>query len=43
MDALLIVLVIVLLNVAARRWGVDSRDRYDSVEWERRRGWPAFH
>ncbi len=43
MDALLIVLVIVLLNVAARRWGVDSRDGYDSVEWEHRRGWPAYH
>ncbi len=44
MVALLIFLVMVLLlNVAAWRWGADSRDSYNSVEWEQRRVWQAFH
>jgi hypothetical protein len=37
------VAAVVLLNVAASRWGVDSRDGFHSAEWERRRRWLAFH
>ncbi len=44
MDALLIVLVMLLLfDLAAWYWGSDSRDGYNSVEWEQRHNWQAFH
>ena len=32
-----LLLALVLLNLAAWRWGFDSRDGIDSPEWERRR------
>jgi hypothetical protein len=44
MEALFIItFIVLLLNVAARRWGADSRDGYNSAEWDQRRGWLAFH
>lgn len=44
METILLLLVIVLmLDLAALRWGYDSRDRFDSLEWEKRRNWSAFH
>lgn len=44
MDAIFIVLVVVIvLDVIAWKWGVDSRERLDSPEWERRSHWSAFH
>ncbi len=30
------------LGLAAWRWGADSRDDFDSPEWERRRAWRGF-
>ena len=32
-------MALVALDLAALRWGVDSTDRPDSPEWERRRHW----
>jgi hypothetical protein len=44
MDTICILLVgLLVFNAAAWRWGFDSRDSWDSPEWERRRNWPAFH
>ncbi len=34
---LVFILALILLDVAAIRWGVDSTDGLDSREWERRR------
>jgi hypothetical protein len=31
--------VLIALDIAALRYGVDSRDDFDSPEWERRRQW----
>jgi hypothetical protein len=43
-EALLILLIIVIaLDLAALRWGVDSTEDVNSPEWERRQRWPAFH
>jgi hypothetical protein len=33
---LVVILAFILLDIAAVRWGVDSTDRLDSKEWERR-------
>lgn len=33
---------LVMLDVAAILWGVDSRDGPESPEWERRRGWKGY-
>ena len=34
-----IVAMLLALDLAALRWGVDSTDGPDSLEWERRRSW----
>ena len=41
---LIVVLLValVLLDLAVVRWGVDSRERFDSPEWERRKSWRGF-
>lgn len=36
------VVLLVVLDLAAWRWGVDSNDGFDSPEWDRRRHWRAF-
>ena len=36
---LIFVLALVLLDLAAMRWGVDSTDDINSPEWERRALW----
>jgi hypothetical protein len=33
----IVLLVVVFLDIVALRWGVDSREKIDSLEWERRR------
>jgi hypothetical protein len=35
--------LLVVLGIAARRWGTDSADGTVSQEWERRQNWPGFH
>lgn len=46
MSAVLVFLILlvplVALDLAALRWGVDSREAPDSAEWERRRNWRGF-
>jgi len=41
MEALVVVLGLIVFEVAAWRWGADSRDGVDHPEWARRRGWPG--
>ena len=36
MEFVFFILLIVLLGLAALRWGADSRDGLESCEWERR-------
>ena len=48
MTALLIIFILfILLDVAALRWGCDSRDDINNAEWTRRQAWllahPAHH
>jgi hypothetical protein len=43
MEFLVIFVTIVVLDLAAMRWGAISLDGPDSPEWERRRNWLAFH
>ena len=33
---IILIIVLIALDLAALRWGFDSRDRIDSQEWERR-------
>ena len=40
---LLLVVALIVLELAAWRWGVDSTDGVDSPEWERRRQWSGLH
>jgi hypothetical protein len=40
---LYIVIALVILDIAALRWGADSRDRIDSPEWRRRQDRPMFY
>ena len=37
-----LLIALVVLDVAASRWGVDTSDGFDSAEWERRRNWRGF-
>ena len=39
--AIVVVGLFILLDLAAWRWGVDSRDGFASPEWDRRREWFA--
>jgi len=45
--AITLLLIIIVLDIVALRWGHDSRDSLESTEWERRKGWylltPAHH
>lgn len=44
MTILLIILILfVLLDVAALRWGYDSRDGVNGAEWTRRQEWLLTH
>ena len=37
--AIFLLIGIVVLDIVALRWGIDSRDGLDSPEWERRWRW----
>jgi hypothetical protein len=43
MELLILLMALVVLDLAAMRWGFNSIDPLDSPEWERRRNWIAFH
>ena len=36
MFIIIVVVLFVVLDIAAMRWGADSRERVSSLEWERR-------
>jgi len=40
---LFIVVALILIDLAALRWGVDSRDGFNALEWRRRQDWTGFH
>jgi hypothetical protein len=39
---LCIAILMIILDIAALRWGADSRDGIDSAEWRRRQDRPMF-
>ena len=39
---LVILLALVVLDIAARRWGVNSTENFNSPEWNRRKNWGAI-
>ncbi|MEO8973122.1 MAG: hypothetical protein ABI406_16165 [Ktedonobacteraceae bacterium] len=43
MLALVLLELLIILNIAAWKWGFDSTDGINSPEWERRRSWGGFH
>jgi hypothetical protein len=43
MEFLILLVMLVILDFAAVRWGTISLDGPDSPEWERRQHWYAFH
>lgn len=43
MEILIVLLMLVVLDIAAMRWGFNSIDNVDSPEWERRQRWYGFH
>ena len=43
MEFLILLVILILLDIAAMRWGAISLDGPDSPEWERRQRWYAFH
>jgi hypothetical protein len=40
---ILIMLVLMVLALAAHRWGANSSDGVGSSEWQRRQQWYGFH
>ena len=39
----MLMLALVVLSIAASRWGATSSDGVNSSEWERRQQWFGFH
>jgi hypothetical protein len=43
MEMLLVILIaLIILDIAARRWGVNSTEDVNSPEWSRRKEWGAI-
>jgi len=40
---ILVVVLFILFNVVAMRWGYDSREDLNSAEWARRQEWLFSH
>ena len=43
MGLIIILLMIILLDVLSIRWGANSGDGLNSLEWLRRQQWYGFH
>jgi hypothetical protein len=43
MEIALITFMLIVLGIAANRWGINSIDGPYSPEWERRQRWFGFH
>jgi hypothetical protein len=39
---LVILLALIVLDLASRRWGVNSTEDFNSTEWDRRKDWGAI-
>lgn len=42
MELIVVVLMLLALDAAALRWGVSSRDEFDSPAWGPRSEWPVY-
>ena len=38
-----LLIALIVLGIAACRWGADSSDGINSPEWKRRQQWAGFH
>lgn len=38
-----LLIAVIVLDLAALKWGFDSTDGIESLEWMRRQNWKAFH
>jgi hypothetical protein len=43
MEFIVILVMLIVLDLAATRWGAISLDGLNSPEWERRQRWYGFH
>jgi hypothetical protein len=43
MDIVIFIIMLMMVDLIALRWGVNSSDTIDSPEWERRERWYGFH
>lgn len=43
MEMVIFIIVLIVVDLTAIRWGVTSCDTIDSPEWERRQHWYGFH
>jgi hypothetical protein len=43
MEAIIFLVALVALSLATTRWGSDSRETFNSAEWEKRRRWRSAH
>ncbi len=44
METLFIVIMLfIVLDIASLRWGFDSTEKIDSLEWARRAAWDVSH
>ena len=39
---LVLLLAMIVLDLAARRWGANSTEEFNSPEWDRRKDWGAI-
>jgi len=39
---IVLILTLIILDLVARRWGVDSTEDFNSPEWNRRKDWGAI-
>jgi hypothetical protein len=43
MEMVIFIIMLIVGDLIALRWGVTSSDPIDSPEWERRQRWYGFH
>ncbi len=43
MEMVIFIIMLIVVDLTAIRWGVNSSDNIDSPEWERRQRWYGFH
>ncbi len=43
MEMVIFIIMLIVVDLTAIRWGVTSCDTIDSPQWERRQHWYGFH